>query len=135
MTINLTADAWVHIIAGMSDFNVEIIQNGKVTVVKTQGYLDDIGGKVFREKCGELIDKGQFFFVFNLEQTPVINSTGLSTLLDIMVQIIDYNEGEVAITGLSKLTQTALQMTGVMTLCEAYPSEEEAVTAISEAAG
>ncbi len=119
----------------MSDFNVEINQNGKVTVVKTQGYLDDIGGKVFRERCLELINNGQFFFVFNLEKTPVINSTGLSTLLDIMVQIIDYNEGEVAITGLSRLTQTALQMTGVMTLCEAYPSEEEAVLAISQAAG
>ncbi|HAE38953.1 MAG TPA: hypothetical protein DCG57_09980 [Candidatus Riflebacteria bacterium] len=119
----------------MSDFNVEIIQTGKVTVVRTQGYLDDIGGKVFREKCLEVIGKGQFHFVFNLEKTPVINSTGLSTLLDIMVQIIDYNEGEVAITGLSKLTQTALQMTGVMTLCEAYPTEDEAVTAIAEAAG
>ncbi|PKL47067.1 MAG: hypothetical protein CVV42_14325 [Candidatus Riflebacteria bacterium HGW-Riflebacteria-2] len=119
----------------MSEFNVEIIQNGKVTVVRTEGYLDDSGGKVFRDRCNELIGKGQFFFVFNLEKTPVINSTGLSTLLDIMVQIIDYNEGEVAITGLSKLTQTALQMTGVMTLCEAYPSEEEAVAAISEAAG
>jgi len=119
----------------MSEFNVEIIQNGKVSVVRTQGYLDDIGGKVFRDRCNEIINKGQFFFVFNLEKTPVINSTGLSTLLDIMVQIIDYNEGEVAITGLSKLTQTALQMTGVMTLCESYPTEQEAVAAISEAAG
>ncbi|MBU1105942.1 MAG: STAS domain-containing protein [Candidatus Riflebacteria bacterium] len=119
----------------MSDFNVDIIQNGKVTVVRTQGYLDDIGGKVFREQCTEFINKGQFYFVFNLEKTPVINSTGLSTLLDIMVQIIDYNEGEVAISGLSKLTQTALQMTGVMTLCDAYPTEAEAVAAIAEAAG
>jgi len=118
----------------MSEFNVEIIQKGKVTVVKTQGYFDDLGGKVFRERCTELIDKGQFYFVFDLEKTPAINSTGLATLLDIMVQIIDYNEGEVAITGLSKLTRTALQMTGFMTLCEAYSSEEEAVVAISEAA-
>lgn len=118
----------------MSDFLIEIKQTGKVTVVKTQGYLDDFGGKIFRDRCTELIDKGQFFFVFDLEKTPVINSTGLSTLLDVMVQIIDYNEGAVAITGLSKLTQTALQMTGVLTLCDAYTTESEAVTAISEVA-
>ena len=50
-----------------------------------------------------------------------------------MVQIIDYNEGEVAVCGLSKLTQTALQMTGVLTLCESYPTEEEAIAAVKEA--
>ena len=118
----------------MSDFNIEFEQSGKVLVVRTQGYLDDSGGSVFGEKCGEFIDKGQIYFVFNLEKTPVINSTGLSTLLDTMVQIIDYNDGEVAITGLTKLTQTALQMTGVLTLCETYPTEAEAIEAIAELA-
>ncbi|MEW6710362.1 MAG: STAS domain-containing protein [Candidatus Riflebacteria bacterium] len=116
----------------MADFNIEIVQSGKVLVVRTEGYLDDSGGKVFKEKCSEMIDKGNNLFVFNLEKTPVINSTGLSTLLDIMVQIIDYNDGEVAITGLSKLTQTALQMTGVLTLCDAFPTEVEAIGAVSE---
>ncbi len=116
----------------MADFNLEIVQSGKVLVVRTEGYLDDSGGKVFKEKCSELIDKGNNFFVFNLEKTPVINSTGLSTLLDVMVQIIDYQDGDVAITGLSKLTQTALQMTGVLTLCDAYPTETEAIGAIAE---
>jgi anti-anti-sigma factor len=116
----------------MADFNLEIEQSGKVTVIRTIGYLDDSGGKVFKEKCTELIDKGNNFFVFNLEKTPVINSTGLSTLLDVMVQIIDYNDGEVAITGLSKLTQTALQMTGVLTLCDAFQTEVEAIGAVSD---
>lgn len=125
----------IPIIQYMSDFLIEIQQTGKVTVVKTQGYLDDSGGKVFRDRCTELIDKGHFFFVFDLEKTPVINSTGLSTLLDVMVQIIDYNEGAVAITGLSKLTQTALQMTGVLTLCDAYATVNEATEAIAEVAG
>jgi anti-anti-sigma factor len=116
----------------MADFNLEIVQSGKVLVVRTEGYLDDSGGKVFKEKCSELIDKGNNFFVFNLEKTPVINSTGLSTLLDVMVQIIDYQDGDVAITGLSKLTQTALQMTGVLTLCDAYATESEAIEAVAD---
>ncbi len=117
----------------MSDFNVNITNNDNVIVVKTNGYLDDAGGQVFRQSCMELIDKGNTNFVFNLSGTPVINSTGLSTLLDIMVQIIDYNEGEVAICGLTNLTATALKMTGVLTLCESYPTEEEAVAAVKDA--
>jgi len=50
-------------------------------------------------------------------------------ILDIVVKVIDYHDGKVAITGLTKLTRTALQMTGVLTLCQAYETEQEAVEA------
>ena len=116
----------------MSDFNTEITIRDNIVVVKTHGYLDDAGGQVLRQKCVELIDKGNIYFVFNLAGTPVINSTGLSMILDILVQIIDYSEGEAAICGLTSLTETALKMTGVLTLCESYPSEDEAIEAIKE---
>jgi anti-anti-sigma factor len=115
----------------MAEFKVEFSIVDKVVVVRTNGYLDDIGGKVFREQCTEYIDKGYNYFVFNLTDTPVINSSGLSMLLDLMVQVVDYNEGEVAITGLSSLTKTALRMTGVLTLCDYFPTEQEAVEAIT----
>lgn len=116
----------------MSEFNIDVEELNKVMVVRTSGYLDDGGGKIFGDKLEELISKGNIYYVFNLAQTPVINSTGLSTLLDVMVQIIDYNDGEVSITGLSKLTETALQMTGVLTLCDSYTTEEEAVAAVAK---
>ena len=116
----------------MSEFFTDITSNNNVIVVKTHGYLDDAGGQILRQKCVDLIDKGNIYFVFNLKDTPVINSTGLSMILDILVQIIDYSEGEAAICGLSSLTETALKMTGVLTLCESYPSEEEAIQAIKD---
>lgn len=133
--MRLTVWASLPIMKSMGQFNININQTGKVAVITTEGYLDDAGGKIFHEKCTEIIDSGAVFLVFNLEKTPVINSTGLSTMLDIMVQVIDYNEGEVAICGLSQLTKTALQMTGVLTLAEAYSTEAEAISAMTEAAG
>ncbi len=119
----------------MSDFNTEFSIRDNIVVVKTHGYLDDAGGQVLRQKCVDLIGKGNLYFVFNLEGTPVINSTGLSMILDILVQIIDYSEGEAAICGLCPLTKTALTMTGVLTLCESYSSEDEAIEAIKESIG
>ena len=116
----------------MSEFNTEITTRDNIIVVKTHGYLDDAGGQILRQKCVGLIDKGNIYFVFNLQDTQVINSTGLSIILDILVQIIDYSEGEAAICGLSSLTETALKMTGVLTLCESYPSEDEAIQAIKD---
>ena len=116
----------------MSEFNIETKEVNKVLVVRTFGYLDDTGGKIFGEEIEKLIAKGYTYYVFNLAKTPVINSTGLSTLLDTMVQIIDYNDGEVVITGLTKLTETALRMTGVLTMCEHRSTEEEAIDTVAE---
>ncbi|HEY9068671.1 MAG TPA: STAS domain-containing protein [Candidatus Ozemobacteraceae bacterium] len=113
----------------MVDFKIATETTGDVTIIRTNGYLDDIGGKQVKETCEQLLAGGATRFVFNLSNTPVINSTGLSMILDIVVKVIDYHDGKVAITGLTKLTRTALQMTGVLTLCQAYETEQEAVEA------
>ena len=115
----------------MAEFKCECIPQGRAQIVRTQGYLDDAGGKILKDLCTKAIDAGNTLFVFNLAGTPVINSTGLSMMLDLIVKVIDYNDGKVGITGLSKLTRTALQMTGVLTLAQEYPNEEEAVKAVS----
>jgi len=115
----------------MAEFKCDRVQQDRVQVIRTQGYLDDAGGKGMKDVCTKAIDDGNTLFVFNLAGTPVINSTGLSMMLDLIVKIIDYNDGKVGITGLSKLTRTALQMTGVLTLAKEYPSEDEAIKAVS----
>lgn len=114
----------------MGDFRVGIEKVDGYVVVRTSGYLDDVGGEELKRSCDALIEEGQTLFIFNLSQTPVINSTGLSMLLDLVVKVIDYHDGKVALTGLTKLTRTALQMTGVLTLCQAYESEQEACKGI-----
>ena len=114
----------------MPDFKIETAIQGSLQIIRTTGYLDDAGGKVLKETCEKLIGEGKAKFVFNLAGTPVINSTGLSMLLDMMVRIIDYNDGQVAICGLSKLTRTALQMTGVLTLAKEFTGEAEAIAGL-----
>jgi anti-anti-sigma factor len=116
---------------GMAEFTMNIETQGTVVIVRTCGYLDDAGGATLKETCEKLLGQGRAAFVFNLAQTPVINSTGLSMLLDLMVKIIDYHDGQVALTGLTKLTRTALQMTGVLTLGQSCETEAEAVSAVA----
>ncbi|NLI77087.1 MAG: STAS domain-containing protein [Candidatus Riflebacteria bacterium] len=115
----------------MAEFKIESVQEGNVLVVRTTGYLDEPGGAALKDACEKALTAGHLRYVLNLTGTPVINSTGLSMLLDLMVKIIDYNDGKVALTGLSKLTKTALQMTGVLNLCQNFPTEAEAVAAVN----
>ncbi|MBF0501634.1 MAG: STAS domain-containing protein [Candidatus Riflebacteria bacterium] len=114
----------------MAEFKVERIQLGKVQSLRTQGYLDDYGGQILKEICTKAIDEGNNRFIFNFSGTPVINSYGLSILLDLMVRIIDYNDGKVGVTGLSRMTRKALEMTGVLTLAAEFASEAEAQMAL-----
>lgn len=116
----------------MNDMKIETVTQGEVTIIRTQGYLDDLYGKQLKGICEKLIEAGRNRFVFNLAGTPAINSTGLSMILDVAVKVIDYNDGKVGLTGLTKLTRTALQMTGLLTLCTAFETEQEAVEEISK---
>lgn len=115
----------------MVEFKIDTEKKDGLVIIRIEGYLDDQGGKALVEVCERCLSEGQSTFVFNLSGTPVINSTGLSMLLDMVVKIIDYNDGRVAISGLTKLTKTALQMTGVLTLCKDFAREEEAVASLA----
>ena len=109
----------------MASFSLESKKIGETLLIKTHGYLDDVGGDVLKKNCDAALEQGTILFLINLQDTPVINSTGLSLLLDIVVQVIDYNDGRVGLIGMNKLTRTALQMTGVLSLCEEFSSESE----------
>ena len=109
---------------------MEFAQEGDVLVYRLFGYFDDTAGKALKEACEKQITEGKILFVFNLKGTPVINSPGLAILLDLVVQIIDYNDGKAGIVGLNNLTRNALRMTGVLTLCKEFPGEPEAIAAL-----
>ena len=42
----------------MSDFNVEISREGDVVIIKTSGYLNNVGGEKIAEVCYNEIDNG-----------------------------------------------------------------------------
>ncbi len=115
----------------MAEQKLEVSVSGNVTVYRLGGYFDDTAGKALKDICEKSISEGKILYVFDLKGVPVINSPGLSALLDLVVQVIDYNDGKVAVSGLNNLTRNALRMTGVLTLCKEFPGEAEAIQSIS----
>ena len=115
----------------MSAFSIESEKQRDILLVQTHGYLDDVGGDALKKLCDTALESGTSKFLIDLSDTPVINSTGLSLLLDIVVQVIDYHDGRVGLIGMTKLTRTALQMTGVLTLCEEFATVAEGTTSLA----
>jgi anti-anti-sigma factor len=114
----------------MSEFNISMVKDGDIAIFRITGYFNDLAGQEFKNQCQKVLDGGTILYVLNMKDTPVINSTGLSMLLDIVVNVIDYNDGKVALAGLSNLTRNALRMTGVLSLCQEFPTEAEAVASV-----
>ena len=48
----------------MSDFNLEVRKEGEVVVIKTSGYLNNVGGEKISEVCyKEMENNSKFFFI------------------------------------------------------------------------
>ncbi|MBI3039510.1 STAS domain-containing protein [bacterium] len=115
----------------MVEQKLEVSQSGDVTIYRLGGYFEDTAGKALKEVCKKGLSEGKILYVFDFKGVPVVNSPGLSAILDLVVQVIDYNDGKVAISGLNNLTRNALRMTGVLALCKEFPAEAEAIQSIS----
>lgn len=116
----------------MSDFNISTAESGQFFIIRTNGYLNENTGQLLKQTCDEALSKGKTKIIFNFSSTPIINSTALSMLLEIIVQIVDYNDGVAVVVGLSKLVKTAFQMTGLLSLCKYYETEEDALANLSK---
>ncbi len=46
----------------MSDFNLEIREENEIIIIKTSGYLNNVGGEKISEACYSEIDKGKNTF-------------------------------------------------------------------------
>ena len=46
----------------MSDFSLEIMREGEIIIIKTSGYLNNIGGEKISEACYSEIENGSKYF-------------------------------------------------------------------------
>ena len=68
----------------MSEFKLDIKEEGDVVIISTDGYLNNVGGEKIAEACYEKIDGGKNKFLLNLERSSVVNSIGVSILIEII---------------------------------------------------
>ena len=73
----------------MSDFSLNVREEGDVVVIETTGYLNNVGGEKVSEACYEKMDGGKKYFLLNLENSKVVNSIGVSILIEIIEKLQD----------------------------------------------
>jgi anti-anti-sigma factor len=101
---------------------------GEGAVIHTRGYINNVGGEDIANTAYELMDDGVRTILLNLRDTKIVNSIGISILIEIVEKMME-KDGRVAFCCLTPVIQKTFQIMGLAQYASIYPDE---VTARSE---
>ena len=113
----------------MSDFNLEVREENEIIIIKTSGYLNNVGGEKISEACYAEIDKGKKYFLLDLENSKVVNSIGVSILIEIIEKLQEI-DGKLGYFNLAPIVAKTFKIMGISSYSELYESEDDALTGI-----
>ena len=102
---------------------VERKPNG--AVLYTKGYINNVGGEEIANRAYELMDDGVRTLLLNLRDTKIVNSIGISILIEIIEKMIDKG-GKIGFCCLTPVIHKTFQIMGLANYAKIYGSEEEA---------
>lgn len=102
-------------------------------VVYIDGYLNSLMGEEVERVVQESLDAGGRKFLLNFGGTRLINSIGISIIIDIVEKIME-RDGMLAFCALSRINRELFQMTGVARCVHVFDREEEALGHVGPAA-
>jgi len=110
----------------MSDFSLSVREEGDVVIIETTGYLNNVGGEKISEVCYEKMDGGKKYFLLNLENSKVVNSIGVSILIEIIEKLQDV-DGKLGYYNLAPIVEKTFNIMGLTKYSSVYSSESEGI--------
>jgi len=117
----------------MTDIQIEVsheILPKQIGLIKARGYINNEGGQVVADAVSHLMDQGIQKILIDLKETTIINSIGVSILLEIMERLLD-NKGRLAFANLRPTIQKTFEIMGLDQYSSIHSTQEEAVDALS----
>ena len=114
----------------MSDFSLSTSINGDVVIIKTSGYLNNIGGEKIADACYKEIDNGKNLFLLDLEESKVVNSIGVSILIEIIEKLQEV-DGKLGYFNLAPIVEKTFTIMGLTKYSTVFSNESEALEGMS----
>jgi anti-anti-sigma factor len=94
-------------------------------VLYTKGYINNIGGEEIANRAYELMDDGVRTLLLNLRETKIVNSIGISILIEIIEKMIEKG-GKIGFCCLTPVIHKTFHIMGLANYASIYDSEESA---------
>ena len=96
-------------------------------ILYTKGYINNVGGEEIANRDYELMDEGVQTLLLNLKETKIVNSIGISILIEIIEKMMDKG-GKISFCCLTPVIHKTFQIMGLANYATIYDSEEAAVS-------
>ena len=103
--------------------------SGGVGLIAAAGYINNEGGQAIADAAGELMGQGCNTLLIDLEGTRIINSIGVSILLEIMEKLIE-DRGRLAFCSLTPTISKTFEIMGLVQYAAIFPDRTAARAAL-----
>lgn len=98
-------------------------------ILHTKGYINNMGGEEIATRAYELLDAGCKTLLLDLRETKIVNSIGISILIEIIEKMMDKG-GKIAFCCLTPVIHKTFQIMGLANYASIYNDENEAKSAL-----
>jgi len=102
----------------------DLLSHG-VGVIAAAGYINNEGGQAIADAAMELMGQGCGTLLIDLEGTRIINSIGVSILLEIMEKLLE-ERGRLAFCNLTPTIAKTFEIMGLVQYASIYPDRQTA---------
>ncbi len=99
-------------------------------VITTSGYVNNVGGEAIAREFRRHYDDGIREFVINLAHSKVVNSIGMSFLIEMIEQLQD-SEGKLVFTNLDAAVEKMLSIMGLFQFAGKEPTVDDALRSLA----
>jgi anti-anti-sigma factor len=98
-------------------------------ILATSGYVNNVGGAAIAAECAKHFAQGIKTVVINLAQSKVVNSIGMSFLIEIIEQLQE-SDGRMIFTNLDPAVEKMLTIMGIFSFAGKESTVEAALTSL-----
>jgi anti-anti-sigma factor len=110
----------------VTDFKLEIKKHENCLVMDTYGYINNIGGQKIVDEFNKNKNDGVNHFILNLAESKIVNSIGISYLIEI-IEILNSSNGKLIFTNLDPSIEKTFTIMGLFQFAEKAATVEEAL--------
>jgi len=110
-----------------TDLSVHTNKKDDYAVLYTEGYINNVAGEKIAEEFNRLFDEGYRKFIFNLEKSSIVNSIGISILIEIIEKTVAA-KGKLCFCNLTPVISRTFEIMGLTQYAHVYDNEEQAVS-------
>jgi anti-anti-sigma factor len=108
----------------VSEFNLNSEVKNECVVIKTSGYVNNLGGQKIIDEFNSHHQKGLNNYILNLADSKVVNSIGISFLIEVIEKLNESN-GKLIFTNLDPSVDKTFTIMGLFHYAEKASTEDE----------